>query len=292
MPSHTIQVASGLNLYYSDNEAAGDPILLLHSLSDNGHAFDAILDEGLSDNYRCIIPDMRGRGRSDRPPAGYTLDDHVSDLVALLDHLGLDRVAVAGHSFGGLLGLYFAHLHPERVSKLAMIDAAVELHPMTPLFLVLMTDRLGRWYPSEENYLMSIRATPFMTFWSAYQETMMLADTMTLPDGVIRVRTLRQHIAQVAADVYRIRKEDWRAMAIGFKAEALVLSATEPFLSGQHVVPEPKAFETAVLFPRGVHEAIPGNHMTMLFKGAPEMYSALVRWLEAPIFEPAALASI
>lgn len=291
MTNHTTQVAPGLSLYYSDTNAAGDPILLLHSLSDNGHAFDAILDQGLTEHYRCIIPDLRGRGRSDRPQTGYTLDDHVSDLIALLDHLGLWQVAVAGHSFGGLLGLYFAYKHPERVSRLALIDAAIELHPMTPVFLLLMTDRLGRWYPSPDSYIMSIRATPFMTYWSSYQQTMMLADTMTLPDSVLRVKTLRQHIAQVAADVYRIRKEDWRNMALHFRKEALVLSAEEPFLSGQHIVPEPKAVETAVFLPRGIHEIVPGNHVTMLFKGAPEIHNALVRWMEAPAWEPAALAT-
>lgn len=274
MTTGTIQ-SGALHLFYTDTGGPQPPLLLLHSLAENSRVFDAVLDAGLRDRFRCILPDLRGRGRSDRPETGYSLDAHCADLVALLDHLGLARVSVAGHSFGGLLGLYFAARHPDRVARLALLDAAVELHPMTPAFVLALTMRLGLWYPSEEAYLLKMRATPFMTCWDDRMAAALLADTEHFSDGTVYVRTQKHHIAQAAAAVQGIPKTGWSRMAAAFCGDALVLTAAEPFLAGQPVVPEEKAIETAVLFPRGLAGTVPGNHFTMLFKGAGALAEAL-----------------
>lgn len=68
--------------------------------------------------------DFRGQFQSltDTPPA--TLEEHARDLVALLDHLGIPRVHVAGTSFGGFVGMVLAAIAPERVERLTVITAA------------------------------------------------------------------------------------------------------------------------------------------------------------------------
>ncbi len=273
-----LQIAENLTIHYRDSGGNGLPaLLLLHSLSDNTHVFDALVAAGLSAHFRLIIPDLRGRGDSSRPEAGYAQDDHCSDLIALLDALRLDAVYVAGHSFGGYLGLYFAAHAPERVKGLCLIDTADELHPLTPMFVVLMSDRLGRWYPSESIYLQSLRSTPYITYWDEHMRTSFLADTERLPDGSLYVKTQKRHIAQCAADIYRMDKRDWRRFALGFRAKALVISARDPFMQGQHIVPHQNALETAVLFPQGAYEEVSGNHVTMLFgRGAAEITALLI----------------
>jgi pimeloyl-ACP methyl ester carboxylesterase len=72
--------------------------------------------------FRVIRPDARGHGRSQAPPPDYIwrLDDLVSDVVALLDGLGIARVHYVGESLGGIVGIAFAASHPERVRSLTL----------------------------------------------------------------------------------------------------------------------------------------------------------------------------
>jgi pimeloyl-ACP methyl ester carboxylesterase len=71
-----------------------------------------------------LLYDLRGHGKSERPPTGYTLDDMVKDLEALLEATAASRrVHLVGNSFGGLLGLAFARAHFSRVASLTLVDA-------------------------------------------------------------------------------------------------------------------------------------------------------------------------
>lgn len=264
--SSYLQVSNSITLHYRDSKDAHlPPILLLHSLSDNTYAFDAIIAAGLSKSFRVIAPDMRGRGASSRPHTGYTLDDHCADIISILDELGLEQVNIAGHSFGALLALYFAAHHPGRVLGLTMLDAAAELHPLTALFLLVAGDRLGKWYWSEEAYINKVRAAPYMTMWDEHMRRTFLADTTELSDGSLMVKTQKLHIMQCSAAISAIPKKEWRRYASEFKGPSLLLSASAPFINSQHILPLQKAIETAVLLSKGAHEVVDGNHITMLF---------------------------
>lgn len=266
LQSHFLSVSTDLSLHYRDSGQTGrPPLLLLHSLSDNTHAFDAVIAAGLENHFRIIVPDLRGRGRSSRPPTGYDLEDHCADLLALLDSLGIEKAFVAGHSFGGFLGLYFAAHYPQRVLGLTLIDAAVELHPLTPAFVVLLSDRLGKWYPARDVYLQSLRIAPYITYWDADMERAFLADTVLMAGDSLYVATQKYHMAQCALAVEAVSKRDWRRWAMQVPGPSLVIAATDPFLLGQHILQPQKALETAVLMPGGDCGRAKGNHITMLF---------------------------
>lgn len=79
--------------------------------------------EGLLGQRSVLTYDMLGHGGSAMPPQGATLRDYAAQLAQLLDHLGLDRVALAGHSMGSLVALEFALAHPGRVDRLVMLNA-------------------------------------------------------------------------------------------------------------------------------------------------------------------------
>ena len=71
-----------------------------------------------------LLYDLRGHGKSERVPVGYTLADMVEDLGAILDETFPGRRAsLVGNSFGGLLALAFARAYPSRVDRLALVDA-------------------------------------------------------------------------------------------------------------------------------------------------------------------------
>jgi pimeloyl-ACP methyl ester carboxylesterase len=104
---HTLSV-NGIDLAY-DVCGEGPPLLLLHgffgSSGDWVHLFDL---DGLAKNWRLIMPDARGHGRSMDPAGQLTHRQAAADIRALLDHLKLDRVKAIGLSFGGNILLHLA----------------------------------------------------------------------------------------------------------------------------------------------------------------------------------------
>jgi long-chain acyl-CoA synthetase len=81
-----------------------------------------------SQRSRCIAPDLRGHGESDKPRDGYTVDAITDDLVAVLDRLEIrEPVVLLAHSAGGLLGINFAYRFPERLTKLILVNTAAQL---------------------------------------------------------------------------------------------------------------------------------------------------------------------
>ena len=74
----------------------------------------------LEDTFDLILPDLRGFGESTTVDSPYSMDDYASDIAGLLDHLGIQKAAIVGHSMGGYVALAFARLYPERVSGLGL----------------------------------------------------------------------------------------------------------------------------------------------------------------------------
>src|SRR5512138_8093 len=78
---------NGLQLHYLEHLGDGLPIVLLPGLTANAHAFDGLIQAGLSPRFHALALDLRGRGLSDAPEDGYTMADHAADVIGLLDAL-------------------------------------------------------------------------------------------------------------------------------------------------------------------------------------------------------------
>lgn len=102
-----------------------DDVLLVHGVTSSHLVWPLVVDA--LPGVRAIAPDLRGRGRSNRITGSAGLAAHADDLAATLDALGISRVAVAGHSMGAFVAVVFAHRHPERVSRLILIDGGLPL---------------------------------------------------------------------------------------------------------------------------------------------------------------------
>lgn len=114
-------------LHYRLHGQAGRPVIVLvNSLGTDARIWDDVI-EILSSSYRIVSYDKRGHGLSDAPQGEYSLADHVADLAGLLDDLGVERVALAGVSVGGLIAQGFALHHPERLCALVLCDTAPKL---------------------------------------------------------------------------------------------------------------------------------------------------------------------
>jgi pimeloyl-ACP methyl ester carboxylesterase len=239
--------------------------VLLHGLSAHAMSFGGLLDGGLSPRYRLVAPDLRGRGASEKPAIGYDMSDHAADILALMDLLGLDKVTIAGHSFGGYLGIYLAAKFPGRVTKLVVIDAAITLNPRVSEMLRPSLDRLGRVLPSVDAYLAELRAAPYIgSAWDARIEAYYRAEILRNEDGTAQSATSAEAIAQALEGV---KRENWRELVEAVSHPVLLLNAlgaygppgAPPLVGGE------QALETARAFRECRYAEVPGNHLTMVF---------------------------
>jgi len=119
--------SGGVNIHV-EVTGEGRPVVLLHGFPDSGalwrHQVPALVDAGFS----CIVPDLRGFGASDAPAEvdAYSLLSSAGDVIAVLDHLGVDRTHVVGHDWGAALSWILASFLPDRVDHLAALSVG---HP-------------------------------------------------------------------------------------------------------------------------------------------------------------------
>ena len=118
---------NGIKLAYA-RHGKGTPLVLLHGYPLDHHLWDEVLPL-LRDTFDLIIPDLRGFGESTTVDTPYTMDDIASDIAGLLDQLGIQKTAIAGHSMGGYVALAFARLYPERVSALGLVSSQLLADP-------------------------------------------------------------------------------------------------------------------------------------------------------------------
>jgi 3-oxoadipate enol-lactonase len=104
-------------------EGDGPPVVLIHGIGASRHSWDALIRH-LRNDFRCISYDLRGHGSSPCPAPPYSLDDLVKDLEVLRSELGLERVHIAGHSLGGMIGPAYARRYPNRVRSLGLYSTA------------------------------------------------------------------------------------------------------------------------------------------------------------------------
>lgn len=128
MPTRATVTRAGTELVYWTWPGAGPPTLLLHGIGNYGRYWDPFAD-AVGDRMQLVAPDARGHGESGRPASGYAPADFAADALAVLDHVGIDRAVVVGHSMGGLHSIALAAQHPERVRALVIVDASPEPLP-------------------------------------------------------------------------------------------------------------------------------------------------------------------
>jgi pimeloyl-ACP methyl ester carboxylesterase len=102
---------------------AGAPVLLIHGLGASAETWQDTVPV-LAEAHHVYAVDLVGFGYSDKPAAQYTVDYLVDFIRGFMDVVGTAEAALIGHSLGGALVLRFAILHPDRVSKLVLVDSA------------------------------------------------------------------------------------------------------------------------------------------------------------------------
>lgn len=111
----------GDRVAYRD-EGAGEVLLLIHGVGGSSQNWRELVPL-LSTKYRVIAPDLLGHGESDKPRGDYSLGAFAVWLRDFLNALGISKVTIVGHSFGGGVALQFAHQHKEYVRRLVLVSS-------------------------------------------------------------------------------------------------------------------------------------------------------------------------
>jgi pimeloyl-ACP methyl ester carboxylesterase len=117
-------LVNGVNIQYQQ-AGSGPAMVLIHGLTGSLAVWQPRIVPALSVRFNVLSYDLRGHGQSDMPAFGYRTSDMSSDLLALLDHLRVERAHLVGHSIGGTIALYLAALHPDRVATLTISDSRI-----------------------------------------------------------------------------------------------------------------------------------------------------------------------
>jgi pimeloyl-ACP methyl ester carboxylesterase len=120
-PTEVWATVGELEVRYLDWGGDGPPIMALHGLASSANWYDLVAPM-LTKYGRVIAPDQRGHGKTTQMASGYDWQTLSADIIGLMDHLGLEKAAVLGHSWGGNVAGNVAARFPERVEKLVMID--------------------------------------------------------------------------------------------------------------------------------------------------------------------------
>ena len=117
-----VTLPNGVRLAYVEmGDPRGSPVLLLHGYTDSSRVWTILAPQLVG--HRLIIPDQRGHGASDAPACCYNMHQYADDARLLLDALGIERAAVAGHSMGSMVAQVMAAEHPDRVTRIALIGS-------------------------------------------------------------------------------------------------------------------------------------------------------------------------
>jgi epoxide hydrolase 4 len=118
--------ANGLRLHLVEaGPEDGPPVVLLHGFPEFWYGWRRQVGPLADAGFRVIVPDQRGYNTSDKPEgvAAYRVETLARDVVGLLDAAGLERAAIAGHDWGGVVAWWVGLAHPERVTRLAILNA-------------------------------------------------------------------------------------------------------------------------------------------------------------------------
>ncbi len=110
---------NGASLWY-DVLGEGEPLMLHHGYTASRVNWMPVA-ERLQERYQVILMECRGTGESEDTEDGYHLDQYARDVIGMLDHLGIDRLAFAGHSMGGGIGYLLGLNYPERLNRLILM---------------------------------------------------------------------------------------------------------------------------------------------------------------------------
>jgi pimeloyl-ACP methyl ester carboxylesterase len=216
----------------------GAPVILLHGLLlGNMTTWYWTAAPRIAERHRVILFDLRGHGLSERVPSGYDVAHMARDLESVVERLTREPVILVGHSYGAVVALTFALRHPERVRKLALVEAPLPPSRLAELdaFCQLAPDDMLKALPPElaraltgqgrraRRFVDSLR---FLTQESSLLDDLRRAED--IPDDVLRT---------IDFPLLAVYGTDSSCRSVGARLARLVRGAEHVELAGGHFLP-------------------------------------------------------
>ena len=270
----------GIKIQLAVWEGKGKQILCIHGITANSRFWDC-LASALAPHHRVIAVDLRGRGLSDKPPTGYSIEHHCKDILALMNDRGLERPVLMGHSLGAFISLVFSAKYPQRVDRLILVDGGGKLTKtqMTKVFTGIKPslDRLGKTFPSFEDYISQMKQAPYLQPWNSYMETYFHYEVEKVKGG-LRSRVHPNHIEEEAKNLGKV---DSRQFYKKVTSPTLILRATKGLLAKDDLVlPKDVAERMVREIPNAKKVDLKGtNHYSILFQPNKKRDQTILKFL-------------
>ena len=271
----------GITLQLAVWEGKGNRLLCVHGLTANCRCWDVIASSLAPENNILAI-DLRGRGLSDKPSTGYSMQHHIRDIYNVLDDLDIERIVLLGHSLGAFISLAFAATYPERTEKIILMDGGGQLNQdqwdKISLAIKPSLDRLGKVFPSFDDYVAHMKLAPFLQPWSQAIEVYFQYESEAVEGGV-RSRINPSHIQEEAKN---IQQEESLQYYPKVACPVLILRATDGILSNDDLVLPESAIERMVKDIPDARQAdiIGTNHFSILLQPNEERDRTIQEFIE------------
>jgi pimeloyl-ACP methyl ester carboxylesterase len=225
----------GISLQLAVWEGKGNQVYCIHGLTANCRCWDVIASSLVPENS-ILAMDLRGRGLSDKPSAGYSLQHHIQDIRCVLDDIKQENIVFMGHSLGAFISLAFAANYPERTGKIILIDGGGQLDQnqwdKISLAIKPSLDRLGQIFPSFDAYVAQMKLAPFLQPWSQAMDNYFQYESEAVEGGV----RSRIHPANIQEETQNIQQEVPSQYYPKVTCPVLILRATDGILSNDDLV--------------------------------------------------------
>jgi pimeloyl-ACP methyl ester carboxylesterase len=175
---HSFVEAGGLRMHVAE-AGEGEPLVLVHGWPQHWYVWRHVIPP-LAESYRVICPDLRGHGWTDAPSDGYEKETLAGDVLNLIDALGLEKVRLVGHDWGGMAAFLLALRAPERLERMVTMNTG---HPWLQMHARQVPQLYKLWYQA-------LMASPLV--------------------GRRAVRPLVQTIYRVGVNKDKVTPEEWR----------------------------------------------------------------------------------
>ena len=138
---------NGIKMYYEES-GSGDPVIMIMGVTAHGAVWEAHAEDW-SQHFRCIMPDNRGVGQSDKPEGEYTAAMMADDYAGLMDELGIEKARIVGVSMGSIIAQELALRHPDKVQSTVLMCSWVKCDRYATAIFNHMIDCKSRLRPEQ-----------------------------------------------------------------------------------------------------------------------------------------------
>ncbi len=256
---------------------SGPALLLLHGLGCDHTTWEPVID-ALAKNYTVIAPDLLGHGASAKPRADYSVGGYANGMRDLLTLLGVDKVTVVGHSFGGGVAMQFAYQFPERTERMMLVASGGLGPEVTPAIRAITTPGFHQvmgvlTLPGVRHVGVAALKAASATGLKATRDLAEVADIYdSFKDP--HARAAIRHVVRAVVD--------WKGQIVTMADRAYLTDAMPMAVvwgRDDHVIPVRHASNAAALAPKARIEVIP-NAGHFPHKDHPERFAKIVHhWI-------------